>query len=1044
VNPGRVLAGGGEWTNVLLSRRLGRYGPDGAPGAAGTQAPPFGPRPPVYGQVDFDGSNEGAGGLPTGRLGLPGDGAPPLSCFPLFPPGYGNGSGDVPGSERWEHPLLSDPFRRSGDDRTFGAHQLEALLRYGDTNSAALSGELLAQCPVNFRDPRRRRLVTTHSFDLDQPGVPPWLFDRDASGYRPAPLAAESPPTGPPVPFPSLALRPTVPVPPDSDFRTPGAPATDPSVDWRANVSAVGRLNLNRFLPPYPHQGQGLTADTISAVPLVGYGIRFDAGDPAIYQQFLAAQAARQQLADDVYRILLAVTGVAAPQNPASPTDAELAPRRWLAQLAVNIVDLLDKDDLNTPFNSYTARDAGAPAFDVGAVSAGNPELPRYWVFGTELPRVVLNEVLAEYHLPDLNTSGTFAVRVFAELFNPLPAGPPPAATQPQDSLTVLLSITGPAGPGGYSPYRVVIANTNTSPGGPLLPRPYTGDNVLGTADVVQVSTNDADFAQNPGTVGNPTVTTQAAVSPQQFFLLGPPGLDARGTIAPPVVPANSPLLQSTNMQYAVAFTPPNTWSPDYRAAGLIVLLRRLANPYLPPDPRPTIDNSPNPAYNPFVTIDFLSGIPLNNATDPQAVYSSWGKLQPYAAHPSQVAPQVSSFQAPTRHTFGRVNDPVPPGGHYDWLVHLDRRPVSPAELLQVSGFAPHDLTRRFVSPDSPGGPGKPFRQRMPWFDPSNRLYRVFELLAARHGLPGTGPGGRVAGKINLNTIWDPETLLALCDPQPGNCFAAADVYNPARPQDPATLFGRLMALRTPGGTPAQGDRPFRGMAVGYSPAPGDPLYPPGGDPVNPGGSGIDDTILRPAAPGAGPDALRLFEVAGADHPYLRYELLTKVFNQVTTRSNVFAAWLTVGFFEVTDRTTLPVKLGGELGRPEGRDIRHRMFAVVDRAGLARFSTRSRTAVTFTTPAYAVEPSVTPASMSGTDPGGRPWQIREGAFLTVDSGDAQEAVRVTAVTPTAFTARFIKAHASGFRIIGRGNPGPQSRFNPAQHPEVVPYFSIIN
>ena len=33
-------------------------------------------------------------------------------------------------------------------------------------------------------------------------------------------------------------------------------------------------------------------------------------------------------------------------------------------------------------------------------------------------------------------------------------------------------------------------------------------------------------------------------------------------------------------------------------------------------------------------------------------------------------------------------------------------------------------------------------------------------------------------GKINLNTVWDPETLLALCDPQPGNHFTAADVYN--------------------------------------------------------------------------------------------------------------------------------------------------------------------------------------------------------------------------------------------------------------------------
>ena len=44
----------------------------------------------------------------------------------------------------------------------------------------------------------------------------------------------------------------------------------------------------------------------------------------------------------------------------------------------------------------------GQPDFDIGACAtsgdppAKDPELPRYWVFGTELPRLVVNEVLAE------------------------------------------------------------------------------------------------------------------------------------------------------------------------------------------------------------------------------------------------------------------------------------------------------------------------------------------------------------------------------------------------------------------------------------------------------------------------------------------------------------------------------------------------------------------------------------------------------------------------------------------------------------------------
>ena len=59
---------------------------------------------------------------------------------------------------------------------------------------------------------------------------------------------------------------------------------------------------------------------------------------------------------------------------------------RWLAQLSVNMVDFIDTDDYITPFNWGGV---GTPAF---AALEGSQ-----WVYGTELPHVLLNEVYAEY-----------------------------------------------------------------------------------------------------------------------------------------------------------------------------------------------------------------------------------------------------------------------------------------------------------------------------------------------------------------------------------------------------------------------------------------------------------------------------------------------------------------------------------------------------------------------------------------------------------------------------------------------------------------------
>ena len=78
-------------------------------------------------------------------------------------------------------------------------------------------------------------------------------------------------------------------------------------------------------------------------------------------------------------------------------------------------------------------------------------------------------------------------------------------------------------------------------------------------------------------------------------------------------------------------------------------------------------------------------------------------------------------------------------------------------------------------------------------------------------------------------------------------------------------------------------------------------------------------------------------------NPYFRRQEINRLGNLVTTRSNVYAVWMTVGFFEVEpspDANTpagLKVhpdgfRLGKELGEENGTVQRHRAFYIIDRS----------------------------------------------------------------------------------------------------------------
>jgi hypothetical protein len=1155
-----------EWMGLLTGHstqptEFGRYGPGKFPIVNPTNFPtnnvgPSIPSPPPYGQIAYRPT-------PITHVQIPSttqNAQLNYSCFPSYPtsPGYDNANQTA----LQNHALLYNyyaPFPPSlisaGNpspywNRRFRVSNMERFFRSNDTGFEALTSELERLMPLNFYNPndpagslQRLSLVTPISGDVNQPGISPYIWDPSVATYSIVnPAALDRAPVGAPPVFPTPKNPPPA-VPTGSDFVN----ITPPAADWRSAIVATNggnpwnfnnnakvtaaplpRLDLNNPFPPtrtlpagvtknpngvsaltpYPTATVDSTLTTTTDSNLPAPNQRFDTD--TYFAQFQQAQKDRQYLARQIYLRLLAVTGLSpSGATPSAPSTLELQPRRWLAQLAVNMVDYIDNDDISTPFNFYTLHDAnpgvanpsptsfniGATVGNLSSVAQSSPmpdQTPLYWVFGTELPRVVINEVLMQYQQPTLQGNNTqvqpgqtITNNVWIELYNPMELKPSAnqnvsaAATQPVllgmpsvSALGLTQSSTNgiPTNANAYAAYRILVADQVMLPTTPVKP-PVTipgspiadNNNVLGLPYNVRAQTTDADFAinkvfriqdLNPNAAA-PFINTDPLnpvyLFPQGFMLVTSmsgvaEAAPATATIAPNqlsgntnypngLIPANgngntvaafpspfpfpptvnvngSPpnlVLQTSNLQFtstvSQAWNPTNamdgvpmTVTPTVdntmlQGNGATVMLQRLVNPHIPWNQSPTLSNGAvNPWYNPYVTIDYISNVPLYNATNPfntatppaTPAYSSVGKKQPYtgfmnpnpttgfqlgyppnpgtAPTSSVVQNQTNTQSTTVKHTFGARNNPLSNNnsGPYNWLTHLDRMLISPVELLHVSQYQPHQLTQKFMLADPESGTNA--YQHAPvstWYNETTRLYRVFEFLETRDRLAGTTLGNRTTGKISINAIWDYQTFLALCDPQGGNNFLASDVQ---------AIWNQLIKLRSPNyqqgtgwyqvgptnmaqsqvatGTtnypvgphePATGsyqvDRPFLGHAPGAIGSPGTASS------QYPNGQGIRDTIFRPGTTSAQLFVLTAQQNTNAntrgDNPYMNHQLLTKIFNNVTTRSNTFAVWLTVGFFEVRNTTTQPVQLGAEMNWSEGRAIRHRMFAVIDRSVLA-------------------------------------------------------------------------------------------------------------
>lgn len=979
-------------------------------------------------------------------------------------------------------------------------------------------------------------------------------------------------------------------------------------------TARLGPVDLNRPLPDY----RDLNHPTKNKPTPNMLG-------PDNMDNWAVAQAARQRMARDIFVRLVAVEDLwrvsqgqqpvidgtnvayvaAAPTNPAAFNDpnndhgylrivntdvAVIDPLRRLAQMAVNIVDYLDADDVSTTFTwnpldlaaaggvaqlhlGNILRADGLPNIGAAAGQATDTtpatmtpdQFGNHVVYGTEAPRLVLNEVYAALTNHKDDSAGpkatkSFERRFWIELFNPMRSDP----ALSENGLARLQypgNVFGLGPEAGYTPYTIVItkqpaAGAFAAPAnvtGSYLPQVLATGVVPATAAVVTVVNNftysgaapvlpedtwmtqpidGATYQPPPVQPGGGNNLQMYVVHPHKtsgsggtsrmnlngFCVLGPEESYAGQEMSNPGEPAAT--LRLTALQKPIdEMTVKNTETDFNENKGDVAIhLRRLANPYLPPnDPVENIGPTNGSTFdftrpvNPYVAVDRAENVPMNDLVKyndammhtPTAGeakdQASIGRMHPFAA--ALVGPQQAAVGASPKNTFFNHNDNTGlPATPLKWLVHLDRQLVSPIELAHVPAVSPGQLTAAFGQPGTPptynrhtmeslllAGVGGGVQVDAPPTGPGVGYLRdALNYLAASGPQSGVPVGGRVHGKININTAWHPAVLRALLDRNDANFFRDVDVSGaPAAAWERMTTAGTAarspvwpnVLTTTPVNPTDPHDTPFRGL--------GDVIFRGATAGL---GSSSPPAQPRPLFYNQDPtDATIGLPVPAQDHTAVLAEPLKKMFNNVTTTSNAFAVWITVGFFEVRNPpdATGRVYLGKELYEEIPGDRRFKFFSIVDRTQLAIDpnntsqqapsvpwqTTLLEDALPGATSIRVAADSAGKVYVDGTEvPLGQGQKIRIGygsgdgdpaTSPTYNGGDGEEVV-IDAVAPPDPTKKgqvvltvhnslsngpVQRYHPAGSPVGNYvlGNPGPQLSFDPndPRYKPVVPYFARL-
>ena len=308
----------------------------------------------------------------------------------------------------------------------------------------------------------------------------------------------------------------------------------------------------------------------------------------------------------------------------------------------------------------------------------------------------------------------------------------------------------------------------------------------------------------------------------------------------------------------------------------------------------------------------------------------------------------------------------APSGKTFAWLTWLNRPYLNPLELMLVPRSSSQFLLRHYSMRTPNPVPLNPYtNQRNRGKTDFNHLFnffysqgdglnvpelhRIFGVISSPSKFNGTETFGnpskfkdlegmkpphnimsnyREPGKVNINMIYDQNVWLA--------------VANGFKDYETSQFWTALVASRR--GYPSGGSD-LMAMSPAHPSRFSKPFRSAGGNDFTLGpekGREISSTLLR-AHPTNNETPLFAFTKNSPNaktyndpdrSPFFRYEGMMRLNNMITTRSNVYAIWITMGYFEVTPDQSAPggYALGQEIGSENNTQVRHRGFYMFDRS----------------------------------------------------------------------------------------------------------------